>query len=248
MPASGADRAPPLRRDRTRPARHRTAGSSSTGPSPARRSTFAGTQRSDGATSSATITRRRSSGPPAQPSVGSRPASWNLCALLLMGAQCHQTLLAPQTPVTRPTVDARPHVIATPTGFLRAGNDTPMTQTTPRRPSEHSRAGIGGGDVERLDRALTGISYPAPKWELLAHAGRDPACQGRINRRAIDLLWTLPDDDYRDRAQVLSAAARTARGHPRRPRSEPNPGPTVPGKRDPRSTPPGCAAKTRADT
>lgn len=152
-----------------------------------------------------------------------------------------QTLLAPQTPVTRPTVDARPYVIATPTGFLRVGNDTPMPQSTPRHPSEHSRAGLGG-DVERLDRALTGCSYPAPKWELLAHAGRDPACQGRTNRRAIDLLWTLPDDDYRDRAQVLAAAARTVRGHPRRPRSEPVLGPTVSGKRGVRRPRPGSCS------
>jgi Helix-turn-helix domain len=112
-------------------------------------------------------------------------------------------------------------VVATPTGFLRTGNDTAMTHSTPHHFSDHSRAGLCDDDVERLDRALTGITYPTPKWRLLAHADRDHDGRGRTNLRAIDLLWTPPDDDYRDRPHVLAAAARTARGHPRRPASEP---------------------------
>jgi helix-turn-helix protein len=97
-----------------------------------------------------------------------------------------------------------------------------MTKSTPRQPSDHSRAGLCDDDVERLDRALTGINYLTPKWRLLAHVDRDPAGRGRTNLRATDLLWALPEDDYRDRPHVLAAAARTACGHPRRPSREPS--------------------------
>jgi hypothetical protein len=40
--------------------------------------------------------------------------------------------------------------------------------------------------------------------------------RGGVNQRAIGLLWALPTGRYVTFAQVLTSAARTARGHPRR--------------------------------
>jgi hypothetical protein len=120
-----------------------------------------------------------------------------------------------------------------------------MNESTPRHSYDHSRAGVCGEDVGRLDRALNGITYPAPKWLLLAHANLDTAGRGHTNSRAIDLLWALPADDYRDRAQVLAAAARTARGHPHRPVSEPTLERTVAAPRSARGRSPHSRASPR---
>jgi hypothetical protein len=80
----------------------------------------------------------------------------------------------------------------------------------------HTGSGICRDDVARLDRALLGMSYPVEKWQLIDHAERDPVGRGGVNQRAIGLLWALPTGRYVTFAQVLTSAARTARGHPRR--------------------------------
>ncbi|NMH96160.1 DUF2795 domain-containing protein [Pseudonocardia acidicola] len=72
-------------------------------------------------------------------------------------------------------------------------------------------------DVARLDRALAGVRYPADKWQLIAHATeRDRIKRGLVDERMIRQLWALPAGRYPGLADVLTAAARTARGHPRR--------------------------------
>jgi hypothetical protein len=76
--------------------------------------------------------------------------------------------------------------------------------------------GIRGEDVLGLELALHGLRYPVDKWQLIDHAQRDPISPGHPNRRAIGLLWALPTGRYLGLAQVLSGAARTCRGHPRR--------------------------------
>jgi hypothetical protein len=82
--------------------------------------------------------------------------------------------------------------------------------------ASHASSGICRDDVARLDRALLGMNYPVDKWQLIDHAQRDAVGQGQPNQRAIGLLWALPSGRYATFAQVLTSAARTARGHPRR--------------------------------
>jgi hypothetical protein len=78
-------------------------------------------------------------------------------------------------------------------------------------------AGVHRDDVERLEHALAGLTYPAQKWQLIAHATHDrPAGHHRTDRRTIEQLWALPAGRYVNLAQVLLGAARTARGHPLR--------------------------------
>ncbi len=77
-------------------------------------------------------------------------------------------------------------------------------------------AGIHRDDIARLNLALAGVSYPAQKWQLIAHAEREPVGRGRPDRRTIRQLWALPTGRYPGLAHVLVGAARTARGHPHR--------------------------------
>ena len=58
-------------------------------------------------------------------------------------------------------------------------------------------AGIHRDDIARLNLALAGVSYPAQKWQLIAHAEREPVGRGRPDRRTIDQLWALPTGRYR---------------------------------------------------
>lgn len=76
-------------------------------------------------------------------------------------------------------------------------------------------AGIWGEDSSRLVRALATVGYPVWKWQLIDHVEHDTADQ---DRRVIPLLWTLPTGRYSSVAEVLSGAASTSRGHPRRDR------------------------------
>lgn len=57
-------------------------------------------------------------------------------------------------------------------------------------------AGIYRDDIARPDQALTGVSYPAEKWQLIAHAERDPVGLGRPDPRTIRQLWALPAGRY----------------------------------------------------
>lgn len=95
-----------------------------------------------------------------------------------------------------------------------------------RSPGDGPIVGICRDSVARLDAALAGISYPAEKWELIAHAEIHPIDRARTDLRTIRLFWALPSGRYADRAQVLAAAARTARGHPHHldPPAVPRPG------------------------
>jgi len=77
-------------------------------------------------------------------------------------------------------------------------------------------AGVYRDDITRLNQALTGLSYPAQKWQLIAHVAQRPSDPTQADLRTIQLLWALPADRYTNLAQVLAGAARTARGHPRR--------------------------------
>lgn len=77
-------------------------------------------------------------------------------------------------------------------------------------------AGFHHDDIARFDQALTGLRYPALKWQLIAHAGRGSAGDAPTDARTIHQLWTLPTGLYSGFAQVLAGAARTARGHPAR--------------------------------
>jgi Protein of unknown function (DUF2795) len=77
--------------------------------------------------------------------------------------------------------------------------------------------GIRSDDVTRIGLALHGVGYPVEKWQLIDHAERDPAGRGGTDPRVIGLLWSLPTGRYLGLPQVLAAAARTVRGHPRPP-------------------------------
>ena len=81
-------------------------------------------------------------------------------------------------------------------------------------------AGFHVDDIARFDQALTGVRYPVSKWELIAHAGAHPVGR-RTDPRTIRQLCALPTGLYTDLTQVLSGAARTARGHPLRTCIEP---------------------------
>jgi hypothetical protein len=49
-------------------------------------------------------------------------------------------------------------------------------------------AGIHRDDIARLTRILDGCPYPAQKWQLIAHAARDPHCPHRADPRTITQL------------------------------------------------------------
>jgi hypothetical protein len=89
-------------------------------------------------------------------------------------------------------------------------------------------AGIHLDDIARFDQALIGLSYPAEKWQLIAHAGQGPVDRDRTDPRTICQLWALPPGRYVSLAHVLAGAARTARGHPARTGAEPRPDPPTP--------------------
>jgi hypothetical protein len=99
---------------------------------------------------------------------------------------------------------------------MAAPGELPVKVRPVAENSLHASSGICRDDVARLDRALLGMTYPVDKWQLIDHAQRDPVGQGQANQRAIGMLWTLPTGRYVTFAQVLTSAARTARGHPRR--------------------------------
>lgn len=77
-------------------------------------------------------------------------------------------------------------------------------------------AGIFRDDIARFNLALAGVNYPAEKWQLIAHAERDPVGRGRPDPRTIRQLWALPAGRYPGLDQVLASAAWTSRGHPSR--------------------------------
>ncbi|HEY2206652.1 MAG TPA: hypothetical protein VGH99_19480 [Pseudonocardia sp.] len=78
-------------------------------------------------------------------------------------------------------------------------------------------AGVHRDDVQQLQQALAGLTYPAEKWQVLAHVlGAERAEAGAVDLRLIDQLWALPAGRYPGFEHVLAGAARTARGHPRR--------------------------------
>jgi hypothetical protein len=76
-------------------------------------------------------------------------------------------------------------------------------------------AGVHPDDIAQFTRVLAGLAYPAQKWQLIAHAGRDPLA-ARVDPRTIRQLWALPPGRYCDLRHVLNGAAQTARGHPLR--------------------------------
>jgi Protein of unknown function (DUF2795) len=84
-------------------------------------------------------------------------------------------------------------------------------------------AGVYSEDITRFDQALRGLRYPAEKWQLIAHAVQARADQDPADLRTIEQLWALPAGRYANFSQVLAGAARTARGHPRRPETDPKP-------------------------
>jgi hypothetical protein len=87
-----------------------------------------------------------------------------------------------------------------------------IEQLPPHKPV----AGVYRDDIARLDQALTGLSYPAQKWQLIAHVAQRSSDPTAADLRTIQQLWALPAGRYANLAQVLAGAARTARGHPRR--------------------------------
>lgn len=80
--------------------------------------------------------------------------------------------------------------------------------------------GVYRDDITRIARALATVDYPAPKWQLIAHATSHENPSPDTNQRTIDQLWALPNRDYTDLNDVITGLARTARGHP--PRRTPN--------------------------
>ncbi|HEY4024552.1 MAG TPA: hypothetical protein VGM75_38105 [Pseudonocardiaceae bacterium] len=87
-----------------------------------------------------------------------------------------------------------------------------MTENSPQ-----PVAGVYREDVERLDQALAGASYPAEKWQLISHVVQGGSMGGApTDRRTIEQMWALPTGHYANFHQVLAGVARTARGHPRR--------------------------------
>jgi hypothetical protein len=74
-------------------------------------------------------------------------------------------------------------------------------------------AGIWREDSTRLVRALATVGYPVWKWQLIDHVEHVTADR---DRRVVHLLWALPAASYSGVSEVLSGAASTCRGHPRR--------------------------------
>lgn len=84
--------------------------------------------------------------------------------------------------------------------------------------------GIHTDDLSRIGSALSGLCYPVERWELLDHATRTHGTAEpgqRLDSRAVHLLWTLPHRRYGSLDEVVTALARTVRGHPPR-RLDPN--------------------------
>jgi hypothetical protein len=81
--------------------------------------------------------------------------------------------------------------------------------------------GMYRDDIARIGQALAGAVYPTQKWQLIAHATRATPKDDApaYHWRTIDQLWALPSGSYRDVTDVLAGLARTARGHPPRPRA-----------------------------
>lgn len=76
--------------------------------------------------------------------------------------------------------------------------------------------GISPVAAESLQQALSGVQYPAEKWQLIDHCRPDAAGVAPVSHRTIRQLWGIPAARYSNLRQVLRAAARTACGYPRR--------------------------------
>jgi hypothetical protein len=90
-------------------------------------------------------------------------------------------------------------------------------------PGDAPVAGMYREDMLRINEVLAGVRWPAQKWQLIAHVEHDPARRARTDARTICQLWALPTGWYSNLGQVLSGAARTARGHPNRLGAQPLP-------------------------
>ncbi len=76
--------------------------------------------------------------------------------------------------------------------------------------------GITPSAADSLQQALTGVRYPAEKWELIDHCGPGAERSAPVSSRTIRRLWGLPPVRYSNLRQVLRAVARAACGQPRR--------------------------------
>lgn len=74
--------------------------------------------------------------------------------------------------------------------------------------------GLSSREAAALRKALTGIQYPADKWQLIDHCSPGPDGTPRAGPGAIRWLWALPVARYTGLRQVLRAAARAAYGRP----------------------------------
>jgi hypothetical protein len=81
-----------------------------------------------------------------------------------------------------------------------------------------SITGVHSEDLSRIGDALSGLNFPVERWELLDHATRpsQTLASAGPDSRTVDLLWTLPNQRYRNLDDVMTALARTRRGHPQR--------------------------------
>ena len=74
-----------------------------------------------------------------------------------------------------------------------------MVTTAP----DQRKAGICREDITRLGGVLAGVGWPAQKWQLIAHAERDPVGPTRPDQRTLQQLWALPTGCYADLAREL---------------------------------------------
>lgn len=88
-----------------------------------------------------------------------------------------------------------------------------------RSPNPKAAIGISAEDLSSVRHALSGLSYPVERWQLLDHVTHKNI-SARLTQRTIDQLWTLPNRRYHHLDEVITALARTLRGHPRRPTNQ----------------------------
>lgn len=98
------------------------------------------------------------------------------------------------------------------------GQPDEPTRSAPRaQGADPVVVGVHPDDIARLRDTLVGLTYPAEKWQVIAHAMTEPAaCRTAAKPRTLQQLWALPPGRYVSFPQILAAVARTARGHPRR--------------------------------
>jgi hypothetical protein len=104
-----------------------------------------------------------------------------------------------------------------PSERLIAQPDDPTRSAPHPQGADPVVVGVHPHDIAWLRETLAGLTYPAEKWQVIAHAMTEPAaCRIAVKPRTLQQLWALPPGRYASFPHILAGVARTARGHPRR--------------------------------